>query len=108
MIGNRLKKANLIAKKRSRREFWHSPEPGSLRKNNTVCSCEMCCNPRHCGWSSGKEKLTVQERRSPTVEDFNLQEEDNSQFYYDPEVDWEEEYLADMEYFMLEEYLEEE
>jgi len=63
MIGHRLRKANLIAKKRYKRGVWGSCEVGSLRKNNTVCSCEMCCNPRRCGWSSGTDKLSIQERR---------------------------------------------
>ena len=63
MIGRRLRTANKIAKKRYKRKVWNVPEFGCLRKNNTVCSCQMCCNPRRCGWSSGKERLTVQERK---------------------------------------------
>ena len=70
MIGIRLKKANLIARKRYKRKIWNVPEPGCLRKNNTVCSCEMCCNPRHCSFTPKKERPTIQERRSPDIEDF--------------------------------------
>ena len=29
-----------------------------------VCSCDSCCNPRRSGWSKGKYKLTIHERRA--------------------------------------------
>lgn len=35
-----------------------------LRDNLAVCSCDMCCNPRHNSWTSGTEKLTIQERKA--------------------------------------------
>lgn len=28
------------------------------------CSCDMCGNPRRCGWNSGQWKLTRQEQRA--------------------------------------------
>lgn len=31
--------------------------------NITVCSCQMCRNPRRSTWHSGDESLTMQERR---------------------------------------------
>ena len=37
----------------------------SLRRDHiTLCSCEMCRNVRRSGWTSGKEYLTLQERRN--------------------------------------------
>lgn len=35
-----------------------------LGDNIAKCSCQMCRNPRHCDWSSKKEKLTIQERKN--------------------------------------------
>ena len=35
---------------------------GMLYHTRTPCSCAMCGNPRH--FDKGKEKLTMQERRS--------------------------------------------
>jgi len=75
MNHQRLRKANLLAKKRFK--WWYSDldinqEParfGILRKTNTVCSCQMCRNPRHSVFYSEKEKLTRQERRAPQIED---------------------------------------
>lgn len=29
-----------------------------------ICSCTMCCNPRHSCWNSGTNKLTWQERNA--------------------------------------------
>ena len=29
-----------------------------------MCSCDVCCNPRHSGYSKGQIKLTMQERRA--------------------------------------------
>ena len=75
MIGKRLKKANLIAKRRFNRGIWGTCEEGSLRKNNTVCSCPWCCNPRNSILTKGKERLTIQERKAPTIKDFEQKEE---------------------------------
>jgi hypothetical protein len=41
---------------------WHVKNPGHLARNNTVCSCWMCGNPR-----KYFEELTVQERKSNQV-----------------------------------------
>jgi hypothetical protein len=42
-----------------RRKYWHVKSPGHLFKNNTVCSCWMCGNPRkYFG------ELTIQEKKS--------------------------------------------
>lgn len=35
-----------------------------LHDNLQACSCDMCCNPRHSGWSSPKYRLTNQEKRA--------------------------------------------
>ncbi len=70
MIGKKLRKANLIAKRRFRRGFWKVPEPGCLRKNNTVCSCQMCRNERRSILTPKKYKTTAQERRAPDIKDF--------------------------------------
>ena len=67
MIGRRLRKANIIAEKRMNRGIWGVCGVGGLRKNNTVCSCQMCCNPRHCDWNPDKIKLTIQERKAPAA-----------------------------------------
>jgi len=32
------------------------------------CSCSMCCNPRRNGWDTGREALTLQERRQLDTE----------------------------------------
>ena len=71
MIGKRLKIANVIAKKRHKRSICSAPEFGYMRKNNTVCSCEMCRNPRRCSFTPKREKPTIQERRSPTIASFD-------------------------------------
>ena len=107
MIGNRLRKANLIAKKRFKRKFWNVPEPGCLRKNNTVCSCEMCRNPRRCSFTPKKERPTIQERRAPTIKSFDLSKESDSR-YYDPEGVYEEQYWKDVEWFMMLDLMKEE
>lgn len=46
-------------------DFWKDVEYYSRkwRDNITVCSCENCRNPRRSGWSSNKDKLTIQERK---------------------------------------------
>ena len=36
---------------------------GKLAHTAAWCSCEMCCNPRHSGFSKGFGKLTMQEHR---------------------------------------------
>ncbi len=83
MLGYRIKKAKLKAKKRFK--IWYPdydatdpawkncPEDallGTLRKNSTVCSGECCRNPRRCTFTKVKERPTVQERRAPTIESF--------------------------------------
>jgi len=71
----RLRKANLLAKKRFRLQYFdldmnqEDARFGALRKTNTACSCQMCRNPRHSIFYNKKNKLTVQERRAPQVED---------------------------------------
>ena len=37
------------------------------RNHAKVCSCEMCRSPRKSGWSSGKDKLSIQERKYARV-----------------------------------------
>jgi hypothetical protein len=40
------------------RGYWHVKEPGYLAKNNTVCSCWMCGNPRkYFGELTRQEKI---------------------------------------------------
>jgi len=67
MTGNRIHTANLKAKKRLARGIWGVTCIGQLRKNNTVCSCQMCRNPRRTSWASNTDKLTAQERRAPKI-----------------------------------------
>lgn len=70
MLGKRLKKAILIAKKRFKN--WYPDmdiknEPnrlGSLRKTNVICSCQMCRNPRHSTFYNQKNKMTIQEQKA--------------------------------------------
>ena len=57
---------------------WYVKNPGYFAKNNTVCSCWMCGNPR-----KYFEELTVQQRKfnqaRPAVsEDLSLEIEDDS------------------------------
>lgn len=42
-----------------------------LRDNLAVCSCQQCRNPRHSGWLSNEEKLTIQERKANLNFDFS-------------------------------------
>ncbi len=83
MLGHRIYKANLKAKKRFKKWYpnyntndpsWRNcPEErlfGALRKTNVACSCQMCKNPRHCICTKLKERPTVQERRAPNVESY--------------------------------------
>jgi len=71
----RLRKANLIAKKRFLN--WYpgmaiSPKRlGKLRKNNVVCSCHSCRNPRRSHYFNGQEQLTIQERKAPGIDDWS-------------------------------------
>ena len=80
MIGNRIKIANRIARKRFKRGIWGTCGVGDFRKNNTVCSCEMCRNPRRCSFTPKKGRPTAQERRSPTIESFDNESDD---FWFD-------------------------
>lgn len=82
VLGHRIEKANLKAKKRFKKWYpdynendptWaHTKEEmfGMLRKTNVHCSCHACRNPRHSYHYNDKEKLTAQERRAPNIEDF--------------------------------------
>ena len=72
MTGDRINIANLKAKARYRK--WYpehtgieSARFGSLRKTNVMCSCQMCCNPRHSNFYNEVEKLTIQERKAPEI-----------------------------------------
>jgi hypothetical protein len=48
---------NRIILQRLRRRHWHVRSPGRLSKNNTVCSCWMCGNPRkYLGEATVQEK----------------------------------------------------
>lgn len=38
-------------------------EVGILANHGKMCSCSLCCNPRHSKYISGDQKLTIQERR---------------------------------------------
>lgn len=83
MLGHRICKANLKAKQRFK--IWYPDydrnDPawrncpkeflfGSLRKTNVKCSCQMCRNPRHSTFTPKHSRPTIQERRAPTVKDF--------------------------------------
>lgn len=39
-----------------------------IADNRKICSCEMCCNPRHSEWYNGTTKKTMQERRMDEYE----------------------------------------
>ena len=40
-------------------------ERDRLKGKPRACSCPLCCNPRsRKSWASGKEKLTIQERKA--------------------------------------------
>jgi hypothetical protein len=51
-----------------------------LQDNFSVCSCSMCRNERRNPWTSGEERLTMQERKMWKVEDFDLDVD------FDPEM----------------------
>lgn len=82
--GKRIEVANLKAKQRFKKilsEYYDENDPawrllppgkavGQFRKHNGACSCEMCRNPRRCSWTSKKNKLTVQEKRAPKIDDW--------------------------------------
>lgn len=57
--------------------FWteedkkrHQHKVAETRK---PCSCHACRNPRHSDYHKGEEKLTMQERKAPRVEDDDVQ-----------------------------------
>ena len=75
MTGKRIHTANLKALKRYRK--WYPDDNlmdlkrfGMLRKTNVMCSCQMCRNPRHSNFYNSVEKLTLQERKAPTVQEW--------------------------------------
>lgn len=84
MLGKRLRIANMKAERRFKTQLadiYDETDPawkrlpidkavGMFRKHNGACSCEMCRNPRRCGWTSRKNKQTIQERKAPTVGDW--------------------------------------
>ncbi len=37
----------------------------------TICSCDMCGNPRHNGWTKLEETGTMQERKALDLKDFD-------------------------------------
>jgi hypothetical protein len=59
------------------KQCWHVRDEDAhmmarrLRDNLAVCSCQMCCNPRHSDWLSSEEKLTIQERKAQISFDFS-------------------------------------
>ena len=82
MIGDRIKIAKRISKKRfqkwypdydPRKPMWKNfdkdAELGILRKTNVRCSKDCCCNPRHSKFYNEVEKLTIQERKAPTIDE---------------------------------------
>jgi len=76
MLGNRIYKANLKAKKRYCNWYpddniYHPKRFGSLRKTNVMCSCDMCGNLRRSRWASKKEKLTMQERKAAQIDEWD-------------------------------------
>lgn len=77
ILGHRIKQANLKAKKRFKKWYpeWDSQfykrHFGLLRKTNVRCSCQMCRNPRHSTFYNEENKKTIQERKAPTVEEFD-------------------------------------
>ena len=64
---------NRVILERMRRRHWHVKSPGRLSKNNTVCSCWMCGNPRkYFGKMTIQEKKASQAWPIQDVCDFNL------------------------------------
>lgn len=60
MKGIAIRKFHLVRmKKKSLRIFGHEKYVNHLK----VCLCHMCGNPRRNGWVTGKDKLTIQERK---------------------------------------------
>lgn len=45
-------------------EEWYTNTCRALRSTTKICSCQMCRNPRHSVYSKGKDKITLQERKS--------------------------------------------
>lgn len=43
--------------------------------HSKTCSCPMCCNPRRNPWSSGKNKLSKQERKAQLDTEEEMDEE---------------------------------
>ncbi len=70
MRGPRMIEATKKAKRRFKRKIWNVPEQGCLRKNNTVCSCQDCRNPRRSVLTPKHLKPTAQERRAPTISSY--------------------------------------
>lgn len=51
-------------------------QAGMVVNTPTPCSCLMCCNPRHNGWETKKECLTIQERKASENYNYNMEEID--------------------------------
>lgn len=51
-------------------QFDHEAEMHGRKYYNNlkVCSCPICCNPRHNEWTKGKYRLTIQERKALEAE----------------------------------------
>lgn len=65
---------------------WEDPkwmEVYALKNHNNmaVCSCPMCCNPRHNPWLPRKESLTMQEQREYNSLCDGVEE------YFSPDID---------------------
>ena len=43
---------------------WYARTNRALRSTTKICSCPMCCNPRHSIYNKGKDRITLQERQS--------------------------------------------
>ncbi len=64
--GERLAKLETIKTNIRHRKSHMSKDDVSIGKQaqtGTLCSCNMCRNPRHSSYSSSAEKPTMQERR---------------------------------------------
>lgn len=50
-------------------EEWIAHISVRAANNMCMCSCHMCCNPRHSPYNKGSRKLTFQEEKFLFVED---------------------------------------
>lgn len=71
-----LKRERVKAKESGTRFTIEDEKKAHIEANHgKLCSCQMCCNPRHSNWAKS-ERLTIQERKANEKFHDELDDED--------------------------------